>query len=172
MGPAEPVTELLRPSEAWIVRCKYDSEVLITCGDSALPMVDLDGNFDLEGQELRHFALSLHRSELQLQLRVYKTAHGYRLLVENQTLKTGGEIYQLLDRCFGPWGSDTSYFNLCKKQKCFRARLTPKPEATEGARVCEYLGTIGSGGIDENLAPLIHLHDERTGALLESGELG
>jgi hypothetical protein len=57
-------------------------------------------------------------------------------------------------------------------QNCYRARLSLKPDSAEGVRVCRYLGTIGSAGIDENLAPMIHLHDERTGALLESGELG
>jgi hypothetical protein len=112
---------------------------------------------------------SLRHSELNLQIRVYKTAHGLRLLVENQSLRPGGRVFLVLAKTFG---CDRSYLKLCRSQECYRARLTPKPEAAEGARVCEYLGTIGSAGIDEVLAPLIHLHDERTGALLESGELG
>lgn len=168
LGPTEPITELLRPSEAWITRCKYGSEVLVTYGDSALPMIDIDcGDFTsllwnfLEG--------ALAATELNLQLRVYKTAHGVRLLAENQSLKPDGAVFRVLAEAMH---CDPSYSNLCQVQNCYRARLTQKPEGAAAARVCEYLCTIGNAGVDEYLAPLIQLHDERTGALLESGELG
>ena len=165
LGPTEPITELLRPSEAWITRCKYGSEVLVTYGDSALPMIDIDC-----GDVTRNFLEgALAATELNLQLRVYKTAHGVRLLAESQVLKPDGAVIRVLAetmRC------DPSYLNLCQVQNCYRARLTQKPEGAGAARVCEYLCTIGNAGIDEYLAPLIQLHDERTGALLESGVLG
>ena len=165
LGPAEPVTELIRPSEAWIVHCKYDSQVLITRGSSALPMIDIDDH-ELCSSTLESL---LKGTELNVQFRVYKTAHGYRLLVESQTLKPDGGLFQGLAKAFD---CDDSYLQLCRMQNCYRARLSLKPDSAEGVRVCRYLGTIGSAGIDENLAPMIHLHDERTGALLESGELG
>lgn len=174
LGPMEPVTGLIRPSEAWIVRCKYGSEVLVTRGQSALPMIDLDVSVrwhlpELENDPLLLFRYWLSDTELNLQLRVYETAHGYRLLVESQNLTPDGSVFAMLARGFE---CDPSYLKLCQKQDCYRARLTPKPKAAEGARVCKYLGTISGGRIDEYLSSLIQLHDERTGALLDSGELG
>ena len=169
LGAVEPVTELIRPNEAWIVRCKYNSEVLVSCGDSALPMVDIDDCLIDVGGWVEAFSKLLAKTELNLQVRAYKTAHGYRLLVESQTLKPEGSTYELLARAFS---CDASYLELCQKQKCFRARLTPKPEAESGAGTCRYLGTIGDAGIDEALAGLIQLHDKRTGALLYDRELG
>ena len=170
LGPTEPVTELIRPSEAWIIRCKYNSEVLVTTGGSALPMIDIDLPFyDLP---LAGIEKQLHKTELKLQLRVYETAHGFRLLVESQVLSPEGSVYQHLAKSLG---CDSSYLHLCQQQNCYRARLTPKPEAEAGARVCRYLGTIStieSGLIDEALADLVQLHDERTGALFDSGVLG
>ena len=173
LGPAEPVMELIRPREAWIVECKYDSNVLVTRGNSALPMVDIDhcnplGVVD-PVLDMHWMEMTLGESELNLQIRVYETAHGFRLLVENQLLTPSGKVFRVLAKAFD---CDPSYLKLCQSQECYRARLTPRPEATYGARVCKYFGTIGSAGISEDLAPLIQLHDERTGALLESGELG
>ena len=165
LGPTEPITELLRPSEAWITRCKYGSEVLVTYGDSALPMIDIDSE-DVTREFLEE---TLSATELNLQLRVYKTAHGVRLLIESQALKPDGAVIRVLAEAMH---CDTSYLKLCQVQNCYRARLTQKPEGAAAARVCEYLCTIGNAGVDEYVAPLIQLHDERTGALLQSGELG
>ena len=168
LGPVEPVTELIRPAEAWIVRCLYGSEVLVTCGDSALPMIDIDCP-PFDDEPLGECSRLLQELELNLQLRVYQTAHGFRLLVENQTIKPNGQLYRLLARAFH---CDDSYLRLCIQQECYRARLTPKPGAEPGTTTCRYLGTVGDAGIDEALAPLIQLHDERTGALRDDGELG
>ena len=165
LGPTEPITELLRPSEAWITRCKYGSEVLVTYGDSALPMIDIDS----EHVTREFLEQTLSATELNLQLRVYKTAHGVRLLIESQALKPDGAVIRVLAEAMH---CDPSYLKLCQVQNSYRARLTQKPEGAAAARVCDYLCTIGNAGIDEYLAPLIQLHDERTGALLESGELG
>ena len=115
-------------------------------------MVDIDECL-IEGGPL--VAFSATGPELNLQVRVYKTAHGYRLLVESQTLKPDGSTYELLARAFS---CDASYLELAKT-KILPARLTPKPEAESGAGTCRYLGTIGNAGIDEALAPLIQLHD-------------
>jgi hypothetical protein len=56
--------------------------------------------------------------------RIYRTRAGLRLmathaLVEPDALGT--------DRSFEALGADMLYRRLCKSQKCFRARLTPKP---------------------------------------------
>jgi len=170
LGPTEPVTELVVPSAAWIVNCKYGSEVLVSTGGSALPMIDIDAPF--YDQPLAEIEKQLLKTELMLQLRVYETAHGLRLLVESQTLSPAGGVFRHLAESLC---CDPSYLHLCQQQNSYRARLTPKPGAEAGARVCRYLGTVSSiqtGLIDEALADLVRLHDERTGALLDSGVLG
>ncbi len=164
----EVVTELIRPSEAWIVRCGFGSDVLVTRGASALTMIDYDGTFVTPKKPLDFFGGELELWELDLQMRVYKTAHGYRGLVENRSYKPGYPIYNILSDCMC---NDPLYGRICEAEGGYRARLTPKPLAPFNARTCQYLGTVGSARIDEYLAPLIQLHDERTGALLESGEL-
>ena len=56
--------------------------------------------------------------------RVYKTRAGFRLMA----------THKLFDPAAGEWetvfeelGADPLYWQLCKSQKCYRARLTPKP---------------------------------------------
>ena len=57
-------------------------------------------------------------------VRVYRTAAGFRCLGRSlPMLPESGESQQLLQSL----GSDPLYVRLCASQKCFRARLTPKP---------------------------------------------
>ena len=57
-------------------------------------------------------------------LRVYKTAKGYRVLFMDRTYDpSSDETLQLLESLH----SDKVYIQMCRNQKCFRARLTPKP---------------------------------------------
>ena len=56
--------------------------------------------------------------------RIYKTRAGLRLLATQGLVEAdSGEA----DKVFDALGSDPLYRKLCKTQKCFRARLTPKP---------------------------------------------
>lgn len=56
--------------------------------------------------------------------RVYRTFAGYRLLATNGVFSPdSAEVHAV----FKGLGSDPLYQVLCKVQKCFRARLTPKP---------------------------------------------
>ncbi len=65
-----------------------------------------------------HAAHNTHR------LRLYQTAAGYRLIfVEAPHEPTDPKTIDLLQSL----GSDPLYVRLCQRQKCFRARLTPKP---------------------------------------------
>ena len=60
-----------------------------------------------------------------LAVRVYETKAGFRLLLAKpglQTLNSPG-----MDRIFSDFDADLLYAELCRKQQCFRARLTPKP---------------------------------------------
>lgn len=56
--------------------------------------------------------------------RVYKTRAGFRLLATHKLFDPAdGEM----DPVFDELGADPLYRHLCKSQKCYRARLTPKP---------------------------------------------
>ena len=122
-----------------------------------------------------------------LALRVYRTAAGFRILVQADGLAPGGSRFRSLA---GALDADGLYVDLCRKQGCWRARLTPKPEragvkrpprgghfprapeeeapfaawldgyrkASEGFAVCEPVATIGR--FVEN--DVVRLHDERT----------
>jgi hypothetical protein len=59
-----------------------------------------------------------------LGFRVYETSKGYRLLVTGSEFDPGKPDSTKILRDFN---SDCLYVTLCKKQACFRARLTPKP---------------------------------------------
>jgi hypothetical protein len=56
--------------------------------------------------------------------RIYRTRAGLRLLATQGPVEAGSEG---VDGIFEALGADPLYRNLCKTQKCFRARLTPKP---------------------------------------------
>lgn len=56
--------------------------------------------------------------------RIYRTRAGLRLLATQGVVAADSET---ADRVFAALGADPLYGKLCKAQKCFRARLTPKP---------------------------------------------
>jgi len=56
--------------------------------------------------------------------RIYRTRAGLRLLATQGLVEADSEI---ADGVFEALGADPLYRKLCKAQKCFRARLTPKP---------------------------------------------
>lgn len=59
-----------------------------------------------------------------LRYRLYETRQGLRLVVAGATIPAQSEYMQKLCEVFGV---DERYALLCRKQNCFRARLTPKP---------------------------------------------
>ncbi len=56
--------------------------------------------------------------------RVYRTAAGVRLMATHQAFAPQEAVVEEAFECFG---ADPLYRSLCGRQKCFRARLTPKP---------------------------------------------
>jgi hypothetical protein len=56
--------------------------------------------------------------------RIYRTRAGFRLLA---THKLFPALAPEAEQIFDTLGADPLYRQLCKSQKCFRARLTPKP---------------------------------------------
>ena len=138
---------------------------------------------------------SLAVSHPELNLHVYKTPNGLRVLILNSTYSprsaTAIELLTKLD-------SDKTYIQMCKNQNCFRARLTPKPwrigvvrlrptpgvwpvkpewlkdrsawikeyeEASRNYASCLFLTHFGSNDIDEKAAKVKKLHDELCRAL-------
>ena len=57
-------------------------------------------------------------------LRVYQTPAGYRVLAMHDTFDPAGEEAA---HCFRELGTDRIYVRMCVNQRCFRARVSPKP---------------------------------------------
>lgn len=57
-------------------------------------------------------------------LRVYRTPAGLRLLVMHRTFDPTDPIVQ---QAFASLGADPFYALMCQRQRCFRARVSPKP---------------------------------------------
>ena len=57
-------------------------------------------------------------------LRVYQTPAGFRVLAMHDTFDPSGEEAA---RCFRELGTDKVYVRMCANQRCFRARVSPKP---------------------------------------------
>ncbi len=68
-----------------------------------------------------HAALSQHSSAT---FRLYRTAAGFRALAVDQLFDPAGQEAQALMLATG---TDPAYARLCRAQRSFRARLTPKP---------------------------------------------
>lgn len=57
-------------------------------------------------------------------LRIYETPAGYRVLVLHAVFDPTSEV---TNACFKQLRTDVVYRRMCARQRCFRARLTPKP---------------------------------------------
>jgi hypothetical protein len=125
-------------------------------------------------------------------VRAYRTPNGLRVIRTDRAVdaESDGAMADLK-----ALASDPLYRALCRRQGCFRARLGPKPwrigmaapprnfprepgadpsfrewlaEYEETARdysACRFVETMGSGGAAPELAPLVQVHDEQSGAL-------
>jgi hypothetical protein len=121
--------------------------------------------------------------------RIYRTAAGFRLLASSRSFDP---LSSEAEKVMAAVGADPSYVQLCRAQKSFRARLTPKPwrcacpdppgkhprdeesqqrflrwltqYETKCAqkRVCEYVDQVGGAPVAERVGPLVRLHDEMT----------
>lgn len=130
--------------------------------------------------------------------RIYRTKAGLRLLATHALFDPSDP---LCERVFAAVDADPLYRRLCQTQKCFRARLTPKPwrcnlphvparwpfeSAAEehafgnwGAKyhtACSIKATCllldqGSGEVHQELREIVKLHDEMTRATSPGFEL-
>ncbi len=123
--------------------------------------------------------------------RVYRTKAGLRLLATHALFDPADPV---CEQVFAAMGADPLYRKLCQTQKCFRARLTPKPwrcgighppsrwpfvdggaeeafgrwdakyQAACRAKATCQLLDAGSGVLHEDLREMVALHDEMTRA--------
>lgn len=193
----EPVLEALS-EEAVITRNRYGAHVL-NC--ARLPILDVDHpplRFrDWFSRKTPEWAEGRMREALgqlgrkpglgHLGFRLYATAQGFRVIVLGQEALPSESVMPRLVRALHV---DPLYWTLCRKQACYRARLTPKPHRIQVPRLrlpfplpedrrpdleawletyetrshrfatCRFLGAFGP----EPAHPLVALHDQRSGA--------
>jgi len=118
---------------AVVTRNGYGALVLNT---SSLLFLDIDFQIGLSGmvrglfskQPPEQVRLEQLKRSLQsyrdTQFRIYRTAGGFRVIGLGRTFDPAGREAEDLMRATG---TDRCFMRLCKVQKCFRARLTPKP---------------------------------------------
>lgn len=75
---------------------------------------------EITQRRIRRFAAS----HPDWNLRVYRTPGGYRILVTNRTFLADDPQ---VDTCFQELRADSVYARMCLRQRCFRARVSPKP---------------------------------------------
>ncbi len=122
--------------------------------------------------------------------RAYRTRAGLRLLATHALFDPADPV---CEQVFAAMGADPLYRKLCHTQKCFRARLTPKPwrcgighppvrwpfasggeqafgnwdakyqAACRAKATCRLLDA-GSGALHDELREMVELHDEMTRA--------
>lgn len=121
--------------------------------------------------------------------RIYRTAAGFRLLGLDRCYEAGSnESVEIMTSL----NADPKYVQLCRAQKSFRARLTPKPwrcgcktppsawprESSQNAAfekwlnqydnvassyaICSLVAETGTGGIHDSVKPVALWHDEFT----------
>ncbi|OQA37475.1 MAG: hypothetical protein BWY56_00921 [Acidobacteria bacterium ADurb.Bin340] len=193
----EPVLEALS-EEAVITRNRYGAQVL-NC--ARLPILDVDHPpariRDWFSRKTPEWAEARMRSVLgdllrkpwasPLGFRLYATAQGFRVIVLGQEALPSEPLLPRLVRALHV---DPLYWTLCRKQACYRARLTPKPHRIQVPRLrlpfplpedrradldawletyetrshrfatCRFLAAFGP----DPAHPLVALHDQRTGA--------
>ncbi len=195
----EQTLERLSP-ESVVTRNRYGAEVLNTM---ELCFVDIDdfrgGLWELlrylvgcartDEQLLLNALHRLHAEDEHLSMRLYRTAAGWRLMLAGEGLAPGSPRMEQLARRLK---ADPAYVALCRKQACWRARLTPKPGRlrlqlgryprrsaadTPAEGEAEWLARYNEGRegaavcrLVESFGPtlchpLVAWHDERTSAL-------
>ena len=122
-----------------------------------------------------------------LGFRIYETYQGARVIVTGQSFDARDSSTMAMMRDFN---SDPLYAAICRKQGCFRARLTPKPhrlklkaykvkfpretvdiqfdnwlqtyeQASRGYSVCKFIEQTGAS---HGTSEAVRFHDEMTGA--------
>lgn len=95
--------------------------------------------------------------------RVYRTHSGCRVICTSIAMPWQDAGW-MAERFMQFLRSDPAYIKLCSVQKCYRARLTPKPWRDKGgpSHVCRLEATHGKEAVHPDLKEQLSLHDELT----------
>ncbi|MBQ3218158.1 MAG: hypothetical protein IJB33_04745 [Akkermansia sp.] len=193
----EPVEQQVSAADI-ITRNRYGCLVLNSVSHCFLDVDRFPGGFwaflfggkDKEEQRLIRAIQQLCAQDASLSVRLYRTAHGWRVMVRAEGLVLGSAKESSL---FEALHVDALYANLCRRQMCWRARLSPKPfyrglkrypaplssrlradewiaeyeRKTAGLAVCRLVDVFGPAWMDD----IIELHDCATGARRSDIEL-
>jgi hypothetical protein len=98
-----------------------------------------------------------------LTYRVYRTFGGCRVICSSRPFPWKQEGWLAL-KFMRFIGTDRLYMQLCEKQKCYRARLTPKPwrDYSDYGHTCDLICQLGAR--PHATGRQLDLHDELTGA--------
>ena len=165
----------LDPAQAWLTVNRYNAVVLNTRN---MLIVDVD----FGDERLNRFAGASDAAEVIAALdrlgeldetlyegdlasesyRVYRTHSGCRVICTSRTFSQDDTYFS--DRLMQFLKADRQYMQLCKVQKCYRARLTPKPWRVQECfhHVCLLVHKHGPGMVDHDLVEQLAVHDEMT----------
>lgn len=192
-GGEEPVVSAYGlydlPDEAWLTVNHYNALVLNTSNlltadvDFGDPRLDKYAGADDCDQVIRNVE-ELSRLDRQIMgfedwkfadqsYRVYRTHAGCRVICTSRPFPWSDSAW-LARRLMQFLRTDPHYVRLCDDQKCYRARLTPKPWRgdDEDSHVCDLVATVGNGDIAQELKEQLRLHDELTLARTGGGSSG
>lgn len=123
--------------------------------------------------------------------RIYRTAAGFRALATDPVFQAGS---MEAEKLMAAAGTDKAFVHLCRIQKTFRARLTPKPwrcgqarppgrfprednqsrqfadwltaydRACETVATCRFVEEVGRRHVHAEIAGMLRIHDEATKA--------
>lgn len=159
-----------RIGPAWLTMNSYNAlilnspNMLIADIDRGDPRLNKFASFTEESNAIGSFRSledfdRIHDSQMRRESwRIYRTHSGWRAICTSRTFEPDWWAEEVLRfvRC------DPRYMKLCTEQKCFRARLTPKPWRISIANhVCSLIEVTGDEVLPE-LADQIRLHDELT----------
>jgi hypothetical protein len=126
------------------------------CDDVVANLNDL-GRLDEEHMKFEWVAFA------KQSYRIYRTHSGCRVICTSMAWPW--EEMGWAATCFMRFlRSDPNYMELCGVQKCYRARLTPKPWRDNGepVHVCELEARLGPPVVADELREQLALHDELT----------
>jgi hypothetical protein len=185
----EPLVETLGDGAGTAARITVNGYGALVLNTARALFVDIDTSDDGEDPPVseppRQIGDALGRHE-ELRFRIYRTRGGWRLLCTNEPFDpASAEAESLLVDL----GADPKYVVLCRVQRSFRARLTPKPwraryrpreiapgEGVARADVQRYVDRtwryatarhVGGAGRDETpleVWPIVEYHDRWTQA--------
>lgn len=192
----EEIIQELAP-DAMVTRNRYGAEVL-NC--ARLVMIDVDhapppglwarlfGRGTRPAKELmleRILRVARAERDRSLGFRIYETHNGYRVLMTGRVMAPAEPDVK---RLFDAMHCDPVYARLCRRQDCYRARLTPKPsrigqrsirlhfpyandmraalsewheeyaERSRNYTVCHLIEVIGNGHVND----VVRYHDDRS----------